>query len=296
MKYQDFLSEDLPISGQNFALITIVGPHMNQKCDVWGMKVKGIADTLERAKSLSARLVKADPEFDIFIVEVAKFFPLVVEPGEVQDIEYQDERLNELVKSYLQNRQFANDKYAERKNDLMQAAIKEGRIKEELLIKEEHPVVVLQRIDSFKEKLEKLQDEINTIQDDIKVNTQKYDKYTDVQKHEAKLTIEGNVVETQLTSTIENVNKLIEELQELDSDIAISNNKLNATNVEHSPNMFKKLTDQVEEMQLRKAVLKEKLSNKDLVNKYINNNYENSEFDKLENNVTLQSNDSVNTL
>ena len=66
LKEIDYLTEDVPISGQKFALISIVGPHMNQKCDVWGMKVKAVADSIEKARSLSARLVKADPDL-IFI-------------------------------------------------------------------------------------------------------------------------------------------------------------------------------------------------------------------------------------
>lgn len=290
----DYLSEDIPIGGQKFALITIVGPNnVSQKCDVWGMKIKGVADTLEKAKSMSSRLVKADPEFDIFIVEVGKFFPLNVEPTEVEDVEYQNSQLNNLMKSYLENRQLANDKYSERKNEMMQAAIKEGRNQEELKNKEEHPIVVLQRIDTYKEKLEKLQDEIDTLKADLQVNTDKYNRYPDEARVEAESKLGkviGNVTKVVEVPKIteDSVNKLIEELQELDSDISETNTKINACNEQHSPNMFKKLTEKLNQLTLKKSTLKEQLTNKDLVNKYINKNYENSEYTQLENNVVIK--------
>ena len=121
---QDWLTEDSPITGQKFALVSIVGPHINQKCDVWGMKIKYVADSIEKAKAMSARLVKADPDFDIYTVEVGKFFPLNVEPSDIQDVEYQNQQLNTLIKGYLENRLHANDQYSERKNKMMQNKIK----------------------------------------------------------------------------------------------------------------------------------------------------------------------------
>lgn len=38
----DYLFEDPPITGQTYALVSIVGPHMPQKCDVWGLKIRGV--------------------------------------------------------------------------------------------------------------------------------------------------------------------------------------------------------------------------------------------------------------
>ena len=47
----DYLFEDPEIQNQKFALISIVGPNMKQKCDVWGLKIRGVSDTLEKAKT-----------------------------------------------------------------------------------------------------------------------------------------------------------------------------------------------------------------------------------------------------
>jgi hypothetical protein len=287
----DYLSEDSPIAGQKFALISIIGPHMNQKCDVYGLKVKGVADSIEKAKAMSARLVKADPEFDIYTVEVGKFFPLDVEPSDIQDVEYQNQQLNLLIKSYLENRQHANDQYSERKNKMMQDAIREGKNQKEILDKKEHPVAVLQRISSFQDKIKKLQDELLTVQDDLKLTQDKYEAYSEEEKQSVQAEINKvlgtpHTQEEPETVSPVNVDELISQLQALDSDISELKNKLNATSEEHSPNMFNKLNSEMLELNSKKESLKEILTNKQLVNDYVNSSFETtSEYGNIENNV-----------
>ena len=94
----DYLFEDPPISNQQYALVSIVGPNMPQKCDTWGLKIRGTTDTLEKAKTMCQKILKIDNNYDIYTVEVGKFFPLVVEPHQIQDIEYQNQQLNTLIK------------------------------------------------------------------------------------------------------------------------------------------------------------------------------------------------------
>ena len=101
----DYLFEDPEIPSQKYALVSIVGPHMPQKCDVWGLKIRGTTDSVDKAKTLCKRLLRLDNNYDIYTVEVGKFFPLAVEPNEISDIEYQNDQLNTLVKSYLENKE-----------------------------------------------------------------------------------------------------------------------------------------------------------------------------------------------
>ena len=72
----DYLFEDPPINGQTFALVSIVGPNLQQKCNVYGLKVRGVANSLESAKTMSLKLTKIDPDFDI---EFEEFAELIVE-------------------------------------------------------------------------------------------------------------------------------------------------------------------------------------------------------------------------
>ena len=61
----DYLFEDPPIPSQQYALISIVGPHMPQKCDVWGLKVRAVAGSIEEAKKLSQKILRVDNNYDI---------------------------------------------------------------------------------------------------------------------------------------------------------------------------------------------------------------------------------------
>ena len=90
-KTLDYLFEDPPLQSQKFALVTIVGPNMPQKCDVWGVKVRGVAGSIEEAKRLSQKILRIDNNYDIYTVDIGKFFPLVVNPLEINNVEYQNE-------------------------------------------------------------------------------------------------------------------------------------------------------------------------------------------------------------
>ena len=48
----DYLFEDPPVSGQTYGLVSIVGPNLQQKCNVYGIKIRGVTDSLEKAKTM----------------------------------------------------------------------------------------------------------------------------------------------------------------------------------------------------------------------------------------------------
>ncbi len=184
----DYLPEDPPIPGVKFALISIVGPNMSQKSDVWGMKIRGYANDMTKAKAMVKKLMNINKEFDIFIVEVGKFFPIAVNPLEVESVEYQNEQLNELMKNYLENRELAKDEFYTRKSELMNEAIKEGQKNRErtTLEREEHPVAVLKRIRDFTDKIETLREQIKDTEESLEETKQKYDNFTEEQKKDAE--------------------------------------------------------------------------------------------------------------
>lgn len=184
----DYLPEDPPIPGVKFALVSIVGPNMNQKCDVWGLKIRGYASDLEKAKNLVKKLMNINKEFDIFIVEVGKFFPLAINPLEVETVEYQNQQLNDLMKNYLENRELAKDEFYTRKTELMNEAIKEGQKNREktTLDREEHPVAVLKRIRDLEDKIKTLKEQLVDTEDSLKASEEKYSSFTEEQKEDAE--------------------------------------------------------------------------------------------------------------
>ncbi len=220
----DYLPEDPPIPGVKFALISIVGPHMNQKCDVWGLKIRGYASDLEKAKQMVKRLMNVNKEFDIFIVEVGKFFPLAVDPLEVESVEYQNQQLNDLMKSYLENRELAKDEFYTRKTEMMNEAIKEGQRNREktTLDREEHPVAVLKKIRDLEDRIKSLEEQVIDAKDSLQTTQEKFSTFTTEQKEQAEQQLLEAIKNSDEIKT-NNIEKTAEEIkkeimQELASD------------------------------------------------------------------------------
>lgn len=195
----DYLFEDPPVDGQRFALVSIVGPHMNQKCDVWGVKVRGVASTIDEAKRVVSRLMTVDNNYDIFIVEVGKFFPLAVDPLKVGDIEYQNQELNNLMKSYLESKERANKEWEERKQEMVKRAMEEGQNQEEMASRPEHPVSVLQRLMSTEDQLKNLETTLEKTKELLEKTKHQFEAYSADERLEAQ----------------DKVNKMLEEEMEL---------------------------------------------------------------------------------
>jgi len=217
-KQIDYLFEDPPIHGQKYALVTIVGPHMPQRCNVWGCKVRGFADSVEEAKQLTKRIMQIDNDYHIFIVEVGKFFPLEVEPSEIKNQEYINDQLNDLMKGYQENREQANQAWEKRKNELVKQARLEGQKQTQEKI-EDTPLTIYNRMNEMKENYEKYLK-------DYTLAKQQYDELTPEEQNEAKTQMEAfkqkfyeekQEQEQQTLDSIERIRQeLIEELDKVD--------------------------------------------------------------------------------
>lgn len=192
-KVIDVLFEDPPINNQKFALVSIVGPNMAQKCNVWGLKIRGVTESIEKAKAMTQKLMNIDNNYDIYTVDVGKFFPLEVEASSLKDVEYENSQLNNLIKSYLENREHANEQWHARKSEMIKDAIKEGQSKE---IVPEHPVSVLQRIKEYEERIKELSVHLDCVKEDLRVSQEKMTGFSEAEIEEAiekiaKIAIEG---------------------------------------------------------------------------------------------------------
>lgn len=191
----DYLFEDPSIPGQRFALVSIVGPNFKQKCHVYGMKVRGVAESLENAKSMAQKLTRIDPDYDIYTVEVGKFFPLDVDPMQINEIEYQNEQLNKLIKSYLENRENANSEYERRKNEMVKKAISEGKTQKEEV---EHPVALLNRIEELNNNISNTKAHLEDLMKALDHNKTEYSKFTLKEQEEAEA--EFNRIKEEITN------------------------------------------------------------------------------------------------
>jgi hypothetical protein len=265
----DYLFEDPPISNQQYALVSIVGPHMPQKCDTWGLKIRGTTDTLEKAKTMCQKILKIDNNYDIYTVEVGKFFPLVVEPHQIQDIEYQNEQLNTLIKSYLENREIANEQWHSRKNEMVQEAIKEGKSTEK---PKEHPISIMQQIYMHNEDIQKAQEKVNNLKEKLNSN------YTEVEREEAN--VEFNKILKNTLQTIkegdEEGSEEVHEISEVNDILErIKNLELERENLQNKEEIDNK---EIESLNIQIKLLKDRLSDPDVINEYINTNYKNPQI------------------
>lgn len=307
-KELDYLFEDPPIQNQKFALVSIVGPHMPQKCDVWGLKVRGVAGSIDEAKRLSQKILRIDNNYDIYTVDIGKFFPLVVNPLEINNVEYQNEQLNTLIKNYLENRETANEFWHKRKSEMIQEAIKEGKNQEELANKPEHPIAVLQRINNYEKTVLEIQENLENLKRDLQLSRDKFESYSDEERKLAQnelqnaidnnletinvenkqteisveevraqllddfnLTNDSSLPDTNLDSVINKIKDLETELQEM---ISFKNSLIQSS----APTAYKRVEKNIKDIETELLNLKSQLNNKELVNNYINENYENPQI------------------
>lgn len=108
------------IPGQNYALINVVSPKSNQKNDNIGVKIKGVFATLDEAKAHAAKINKIDPTFDLFLVELYKWLPIPPSIDDIENQEYQDKKLNDIISAHHEEQVKAKEYFEQRKTELVQ--------------------------------------------------------------------------------------------------------------------------------------------------------------------------------
>ena len=112
---QDFLT----VPGQLYALISIVGPDMPQKNDQLGLKIRGCFATKEEAESHAKRLQKDDGLVDIYVVDMYKWLLIPPDRLQIDNVHYQNEKLEEIFTKYRENQRQAAAHFEKRKRDMM---------------------------------------------------------------------------------------------------------------------------------------------------------------------------------
>jgi hypothetical protein len=107
------------LPGQSYALISIVGPEQPQKHDKLALKIYSVHASVEDAKKYAARLQKEDATFDIYVVETCTWG--LIPPSRDMNIEthYVDERLEEIMTKFHENKRMAAALFEKRKRDNM---------------------------------------------------------------------------------------------------------------------------------------------------------------------------------
>ena len=107
------------IPGQVYACLSIVGPEAPQKNDKFGIKIRGAFATRDEASSHAKRLQKEDPTFDIYVVDLYKWLLIPPDPTKIEDVHYNNEKLEEIMSGYKENQAQAARMFQERKQAMV---------------------------------------------------------------------------------------------------------------------------------------------------------------------------------
>ena len=95
---------------------------------VRGVKVRGTYDTLKEAQVRAKLLQKKDKNFNVFVGQVGFWLPWDPNPHNIENQEYFESELNELVKKYKENQSSKDDHFREHVDYVKQQASKESEI------------------------------------------------------------------------------------------------------------------------------------------------------------------------
>ena len=108
----------LTVPGQLFACISFVGPDLPQKNDKMGMKIRGCFPSKDEAASHAKRLQKDDAVVDIYVVDMYKWLLIPPDREQIEDVHYQNEKLEEIMSKYRDNQSAAASMFEKRKRDM----------------------------------------------------------------------------------------------------------------------------------------------------------------------------------
>jgi Family of unknown function (DUF5832) len=135
MSTQDYLYEDPQVPGQKYVCISVLTPKNfkqeegKEPVTISTMKVRGCYDSVEEAKKRADFLRNIDPNINVYVGEVGKWLPFDDDPEKAKDHDYQNKRLNEMMKGYLENQEKAKEFHEQRKNEMIMKTHKENEEK-----------------------------------------------------------------------------------------------------------------------------------------------------------------------
>ena len=97
------------------------------------MKIRGCFATREEASSHVRKLQAFDGSVDIFMLEVGKWVPIPPSVEEIEDVEYQEKYMNDLMKGYKESQLKAKEVFQERAEAIKKDGIDAHLLPEEIL-------------------------------------------------------------------------------------------------------------------------------------------------------------------
>jgi chromosome segregation ATPase len=111
-------------SSQNFACLSFFEGKDSEGKSLMYLRLGGVCDTYESACEMAKNINQENNVHNVFVGEVGKWLPVVSNVSKsttqyVEDVEYANEQLNELMKGYHANQEKAKLFYEHNKNEKM---------------------------------------------------------------------------------------------------------------------------------------------------------------------------------
>ena len=121
-----------------------------------GLKIRGTYDTHKEATIRAQVLRRKDPNFNVFVGQVGSWLPWDPECEQIQEQEYQEEMLNELVKKYQENLENRDNIYDQLKEEQLKKAREDLKARKAKLAEEQE--AVKESTEEDKKKIEELRE------------------------------------------------------------------------------------------------------------------------------------------
>ena len=128
----------------------------NNTTTMRGLKIRGVYDAHKEASIRAQVLRKKDPNFHVFVGQVGYWLPWDPEAEGVQEQEYQEQQLNDLVKMYKENLENRDTLYEQETQEKIRKARsdvedKKQKLKEENIAVKETDVEDVKNIEKLRE-------------------------------------------------------------------------------------------------------------------------------------------------
>lgn len=122
--------DTMKVSGQNYALISLVSPNGNQKSEQCCLKIRGVFNTLDDANKHAEMIQKIDSTFDVYVVEMYSWLLIPPDP-ELIEQKHINSKLNEILIGHRESQLKSKMYFEERKTELIDNINIENELKKE---------------------------------------------------------------------------------------------------------------------------------------------------------------------
>jgi len=230
--------------------------------NIRGVKVRGVYSTKEEAESRAKKLHRIDSSFHVFIGQVGYWLPWNPCADKIEDEQFLDSGLNELMEKYKENNINKDLMYEEQKRDKMKAAQEEVlAAKKKQKEDEEEETKKLEDKESI---LEKVVEEEPVEEEPVKESVE------EVAKEVVEESIKKSVEEVAKESITEEDSKLDESLKSSLEDVdPWLQNKINASSSDISASNI--TADPANEVVANEVVANEVVANEVVANEVVAN-------------------------